>query len=162
MRKKTGGFWTDQMNNTDPICAYHKMAEEIWTQTNGQIDGFVQSVGQRWSFRGNAEGLRRHKKRIKIVAVEPAESPVLSGGEPALIKLMASEQVSSFRCGRKASPIRLKGFHRRSDGHGHSVGAGGRTFCWNLHRWQRHRGFAISRATGTGATIVTVDVRYAE
>src|SRR5580704_8146019 len=32
-----GGFWTDQLKNTDQLAAYHKLAEEIWTQTNGQI-----------------------------------------------------------------------------------------------------------------------------
>jgi cysteine synthase A len=42
---KTGSFWTDQMNNTDQFAAYRKLAEEIWIQTGGQIDGFVQSVG---------------------------------------------------------------------------------------------------------------------
>ena len=76
----TGGFWTDQLNNTDQLAAYHKMAEEIWIQTNGQIDGFLQSVGTAASLRGNGEALRRHNDRIKIVAVEPSESPVLSGG----------------------------------------------------------------------------------
>jgi cysteine synthase len=84
---KTGGFWTDQMNNTDAIAAYHKMAEEIWTQTGGQIDGFVQCVGTGGSIRGNAEGLRRRNKKIRIVAVEPAESAVLSGGQPGSHKI---------------------------------------------------------------------------
>jgi len=42
---KTGGFWTDQLNNKDQIAAYHGLAEEIRTQTRGRIDGFVQSVG---------------------------------------------------------------------------------------------------------------------
>ena len=80
IREKTGAFWTDQLNNTDQLAAYHQMAEEIWTQTGGQIDGFVQSVGTAASVRGIAEGLRRHKTGIRIVAVEPAESAVLSGG----------------------------------------------------------------------------------
>lgn len=80
--ERTGGFWTDQLNNSDPIAAYHQMAEEIWTQTDGRIDGFVQGVGTAGSLRGNAEALRRHDPRIKVVAVEPAESPVLSGGKP--------------------------------------------------------------------------------
>ena len=84
---KLGSFWTDQMNNTDVLPAYHKMADEIWTQTGGQVDGFVQSVGTGGSLRGNAEGLRRHNKQIKIVAVEPAESPVLSGGKPGSHKI---------------------------------------------------------------------------
>jgi len=75
-----GGFWTDQLNNEDQLAAYHKLAEEIWRQTSGRIDGFVQAVGTAASLRGTAEGLRRHDGRIRIVAVEPAESPVLSGG----------------------------------------------------------------------------------
>jgi len=77
---KTGGFWTDQLNNQDQLVAYHKLAEEIWRQTSGRIDGFVQAVGTAASLRGTAEALRRHDGRIRIVAVEPAESPVLSGG----------------------------------------------------------------------------------
>jgi cysteine synthase A len=80
--ERTGGFWTDQLNNRDQVAAYHRMAEEIWAQTGGQIDGFVQAVGTAASLRGTAEGLRRHAERIRIVAVEPAESPVLSGGQP--------------------------------------------------------------------------------
>jgi len=82
IRAETGGFWTDQLNNTDQLVAYHKMAEEIWTQSGGRIDGFVQSVGTAASLRGTGEALRRHHKPIRIVAVEPAESPVLSGGQP--------------------------------------------------------------------------------
>ena len=77
---RTGAFWTDQMRNTDQLAAYRKMAEEIWLQTDGQIDGFVQSVGTAASLRGIGEGLRRHNERIKLLAVEPTESPVLSGG----------------------------------------------------------------------------------
>jgi cysteine synthase A len=84
---KTGGFLTDQMNNKDSIGAYHKMAEEIWTQTDGHVDGFVQCVGTAGSIRGNAEDLRRHNPQIRIVAVEPAESPVLSGGKPGAHKI---------------------------------------------------------------------------
>lgn len=75
-----GSFWTDQMKNRDQIAAYHRMADEIWRQTDGRVDGFVQSVGTAASLRGIAEGLRRHRDAIGIVAVEPAESAVLSGG----------------------------------------------------------------------------------
>jgi cysteine synthase A len=85
--EKTGGFWTDQLNNKDQIAAYHKMAEEIWIQTNGQVDGFVQMVGTAASLRGTGEALRRHNKQIRIVAVEPSESPVLSGGQPGSHKI---------------------------------------------------------------------------
>jgi cysteine synthase A len=58
------------------------MAEEIWTDTGGRIDGFVQSVGTAASLRGIAEALRRHNENIAIIAGEPSESPVLSGGRP--------------------------------------------------------------------------------
>jgi cysteine synthase len=85
--QETKGFWTDQLNNTDQIVAYHKMADEIWGQTDGRIDGFVQSVGTAASIRGIGEGLRRHNAQIRIVAVEPAESPVLSGGKPGSHKI---------------------------------------------------------------------------
>ncbi|QOY88152.1 PLP-dependent cysteine synthase family protein [Paludibaculum fermentans] len=84
---ETGAVWTDQMKNTAPLAAYHRMAEEIWLQTEGDIDGFVQSVGTGGSLRGNAEGLRRKNDQIRIVAVEPAESPVLSGGAPGSHKI---------------------------------------------------------------------------
>ncbi|MDP9192276.1 MAG: cysteine synthase family protein [Acidobacteriota bacterium] len=77
---ETGSFWTDQMNNRDQLAAYTRMADEIWTQTRGKIDGFVQSAGTAASLRGIAEQLRRHNERIAVVAVEPSESPVLSGG----------------------------------------------------------------------------------
>lgn len=84
---QTGGFWTDQLNNEDQIAAYHDLAEEIWHQTDGRIDGFVQSVGTAASLRGTAEGLRRRDDRIKVIAVEPAESPVLSGGPAGAHKI---------------------------------------------------------------------------
>ena len=79
---ETGSFWTDQLNNKDQLAAYHKMAEEIWLQTDGRIDGFVQSLGTAASLRGIAERLRRHNAKLRVVAVEPSESAVLSGGRP--------------------------------------------------------------------------------
>jgi cysteine synthase A len=80
--ERTGAYWTDQMNNTAPLSDYHRMADEIWTQTNGAIDGFVQCVGTSASLRGISEALRELRPQIKVVAVEPSESPVLSGGAP--------------------------------------------------------------------------------
>jgi cysteine synthase A len=85
--EETRGFWTDQLKNTDQLVAYHKMAEEIWSQTNGRVDALVQAVGTAASLRGMAEGLRRRNERIRIVAVEPAESAVLSGGPPGAHKI---------------------------------------------------------------------------
>ena len=79
---ETGSFWTDQMRNTDQLAAYDVMADEIWTQTGGKVTAFVQSVGTAASLRGIGEALGTRNTRIWVVAVEPAESPVLSGGKP--------------------------------------------------------------------------------
>jgi cysteine synthase A len=80
--EETGSFWTDQMRNVDQLGAYDVMADEIWTQTAGGVNAFVQSVGTAASVRGIGDALRRRDAQVRIVAVEPAESPVLSGGKP--------------------------------------------------------------------------------
>jgi cysteine synthase A len=74
------GFQTDQMQNTDQLAAYSQLADEIWSQTGGRLDAFVQSVGTAASLRGTGEALKRRSETIRLVAVEPAENPVLSGG----------------------------------------------------------------------------------
>lgn len=84
---ETSAYWTDQLKNTDQLAAYQKLADEIWMQTEGRIDAFVQSVGTAASLRGTGEALRRNHSKIKIVAVEPAESAVLSGGPPGAHKI---------------------------------------------------------------------------
>ena len=56
------------------------MGEEIWEQTAGRVDAFVQSVGTAGSLRGISARLRAHNEAVHIVAVEPEESAVLSGG----------------------------------------------------------------------------------
>ncbi len=80
-------YWTDQLNNFDSIAGYYPLAEEIQNQTNGKIDAFVQSVGTAASLRGAATVLKRYHPKIKIIAVEPGESPVLSGGQPGPHKI---------------------------------------------------------------------------
>ena len=85
--EETRGFWTDQLKNTDQLSAYDKMADEIWEQTGGTVDGFVQMVGTAASLRGIGEGLRRKNENIKIAAVEPSESAVLSGEQPGAHKI---------------------------------------------------------------------------
>ena len=87
IKERTGAFWTDQLNNMDQLAAYHAMADEIWQQTSGRIDAFVQSTGTAASIRGIAEGLRRKKRDVHILAVEPAESAVLSGGKSGAHKI---------------------------------------------------------------------------
>lgn len=75
-------FWTDQLNNRDSLEGYLPLGEEIWSQTGGSVDAFVHAVGTSHSLRGVVTALRRHNPSITVVAVEPAESPVLSGGQP--------------------------------------------------------------------------------
>jgi cysteine synthase A len=74
-------YWTDQLNNHDSIAGYTLLGEEIWSQTRGEIDAFVHCVGTGASLRGVAAVLKRYKPGIRIVAVEPAESSVLLGGQ---------------------------------------------------------------------------------
>ena len=73
-------YWTDQLNNKDSITGYFPLAEEIWRQTDGKIDAFVHCAGTAASSRGVATVLKRYNSNIKVGVVEPAESPVLSGG----------------------------------------------------------------------------------
>jgi cysteine synthase A len=80
LSREPGVYWTDQLNNRDSIAGYYQLGEEIWSQTEGEIDAFVHSVGTAASLRGVAAVLKRHKPGIRIVAVEPAESSVLLGG----------------------------------------------------------------------------------
>ena len=75
-----GHWWCDQLNNHDAIAGYLPLGEEIWTQTSGRVDAFVHVVGTAHSIHGVAKALRVHKPALHVVAVEPAESAVLSGG----------------------------------------------------------------------------------
>ena len=85
--EETGGFWTDQLKNRDQLAAYYRMAGEIWEQASGHVDAFVESVGTAASLRGIGEELRRRDRAVRVIAVEPAESPVLSGGKPGAHKI---------------------------------------------------------------------------
>jgi len=85
--REPGTYWTDQLNNPDMIPGYHPMGQEIWEQAGGHVDAFVHSVGTSASLQGAAAALRGNKPDVRIVAVEPAESPVLSGGEPGAHKM---------------------------------------------------------------------------
>ena len=85
--KEPRTYWTDQLNNADSIVGYHPMGEEIWCQTDGKVDAFVQSIGTTASLRGVATVLRRYNPAVQIVAVEPGESAVLSGGRPGAHKI---------------------------------------------------------------------------
>ncbi len=76
-------YWTDQLRNEDSLAGYQPLGEEIWRQTDGTVDAFVHCVGTFASLRGTGTVLKERKPGVRIVAVEPAESPVLSGGQAA-------------------------------------------------------------------------------
>ncbi|MCM3870332.1 MAG: cysteine synthase family protein [Pyrinomonadaceae bacterium] len=77
--QQPGHWWVDQIKNPDAVAGYYSMGEEIWDQTAGKVDAFVHSVGSAHSLNGAAKALRQHKPDLRIAAVEPAESAVLSG-----------------------------------------------------------------------------------
>jgi cysteine synthase A len=74
-----GSYWTDQLNNRDQLAGYVRMADEIREQADGPVTALVQSVGTAGSLRGIATRLRQHDSSVKVIAVEPEESAVLSG-----------------------------------------------------------------------------------
>ncbi|OAQ61714.1 cysteine synthase [Pochonia chlamydosporia 170] len=80
LAEKKGAYITAQMDNTDQLAAYSTLADELWEQAGGRIDAFVQSIGSAACLRGTSERLRHHSDKTRFVAVEPAESAVLSGG----------------------------------------------------------------------------------
>ena len=86
--KKNGYFMPQQFKNPANPEIHRKMtALEIWRDTEGKVDIFVAGVGTGGTITGVGEVLKKLKPSIRIVAVEPAESPVLSGGEPAPHKI---------------------------------------------------------------------------
>lgn len=88
LKEIPNSFMPGQFTNpANPRIHKETTAEEIWHDTDGQIDIFVAGVGTGGTITGVAEGLKEKSKYIKIVAVEPSDSPVLSGGEAGPHKL---------------------------------------------------------------------------
>ncbi len=85
--RRPGFFMPNQFTNPDNPAAHAATAREIWRQTGGRIDAFVMGVGTSGTLMGVARWLRRRKRGVRIVAVEPAGSAVLSGCEPGPHKL---------------------------------------------------------------------------
>ena len=83
-----GSFIPQQFDNpTNPQAHISTTAEEIWRDTDGEIDMFVAGVGTGGTLSGTAKGLKNHNPLIKAIAVEPANSAVISGGKVGAHKL---------------------------------------------------------------------------
>ena len=77
--KRPNHWYSDQLTNKDAVAGYFPLGEEIWNQTDGKLDAFVQAVGTAHSIHGATKALWKHNSSIHVAAVEPAESAVLSG-----------------------------------------------------------------------------------
>lgn len=76
---RPGHWWADQLNNQDAVRGYIPLGEEIWSDTGGRVDAFVHAVGTAHSIHGVPRGFGNTAGTTPVVAVEPAESAVLSG-----------------------------------------------------------------------------------
>ena len=83
LQASTPGSWIPQQFNNPANPAIHvkTTGEEIWRDTDGKVDIFVAGVGTGGTVSGVGVALKRHNPQVKVVAVEPASSPVLSGGK---------------------------------------------------------------------------------
>jgi cysteine synthase len=81
---KTEGFFMPQQfkNPANPETHARTTAEEIWRDTGGELDAFVAGVGTGGTITGVGRALKKRNPSVNVVAVEPADSPVLSGGKP--------------------------------------------------------------------------------
>jgi len=88
LESTTNAYMPDQFSNpANPEIHRKTTAEEIWRDTDGNVDIFISGVGTGGTITGVSEVIKSRKPSFKAVAVEPADSPILSGGQPGPHKI---------------------------------------------------------------------------
>ncbi|RMH47774.1 MAG: cysteine synthase A, partial [Alphaproteobacteria bacterium] len=88
MARTKGAFMPQQFENpANPEIHRRTTAEEIWRDTDGQVDAIVAGVGTGGTITGTAEVIKQRNPDFRAIAVEPADSPVISGGKPGPHKI---------------------------------------------------------------------------
>jgi cysteine synthase A len=88
LKENPGAFMPQQFSNpANPEIHRNTTAEEIWQDTNGEVDVIISGVGTGGTLTGTAEAIKARKPNFKMIAIEPEDSPVLSGGVPGPHKI---------------------------------------------------------------------------
>lgn len=152
------GHWAcDQLRNRDAVNGYLPLGEEIWEQTGGGVDAFVHSVGTAHSIHGVGRALRGHRPDVRVIAVEPAESAVLSGGPTGshhiegigigfVPPLWEPEAVDGFEAVSSSDAMAMSRRLAHEEGIFAGTSSGGNVVA----------ALRVARRLGPGATVVTL------